>query len=130
MKKKSLRLAGLLLISALSLFSFVSCDKDTYCYLDVTVIDITNNKPIPNAVVKVDMNGSSIFDEGTTDANGQYSTKFAAPAIFNVVAKLYVPDENNPTVLYYRQGVKSIRLKEGEHVETTVIVETDLHRDY
>ena len=39
MKKKCLPLIGILLISALSAIAFSACDKDTFCYLDVTVID-------------------------------------------------------------------------------------------
>ena len=39
MKKKILALACLILIGGLSAFFFGACDKDTNCYVEVTVID-------------------------------------------------------------------------------------------
>ena len=54
MKKKILPLFGLLLISVLSTVAFTSCDKDTWCYLEVTVLDSkNNNQPAAGAWVKV-----------------------------------------------------------------------------
>ena len=133
MKKKSFLLIGALLISALSSMLFTSCDKDTWCYIDVTVVDSKNNDmPSPGAWVKIQYvkaNDSdpdhpttgSISDTGQCDSRGIYSTKFAAPAIFTIVARIDVPDtlNNKP---HYRQGEKSIRLKEGEVVTSTVKV--------
>lgn len=131
MKKNSLFLIGTLLISVLSVLLFTSCDKDTWCYIDVTVIDSKNNNlPAPNAWVKIQYvkeNPSdptnpitgSISDTGQCDASGVYKTRFAAPAIFTVVARVDEPDTLNNR-FYYREGEKSVRLKESETVSTTV----------
>ena len=70
----------------------------------------------------------TLADTGITDANGIYTTKFAAPAIFNVKARLLYQDTLNPNVPYFRQGIKSVRLKEGETVQVTAVVESDIHR--
>ncbi len=131
MKKKSLLLIGTLLISALSTMLFVSCDKDTWCYIDVTVLDSKNeNKPAGGAWVKIQyvkeneadpynpITGT-IADTGQCDASGVYRTKFAAPAIFTILARVDEPDTLNHKS-YYREGEKSIRLKEGETVTATV----------
>lgn len=131
MKKKSLFLVGALLISVLSALLFTSCDKDTWCYIDVTVIDSKNNNlPAPGAWVKIqyvkenDSDPSNpitgtIADTGQCDASGVYKTRFAAPAIFTIVARVDEPDTLNNRS-YYREGEKSVRLKESETVTTTV----------
>ena len=131
MKKKCLLPIGILLISLLSTLAFSSCHKDTWCYLDVTVIDSKhNNAPAGGAWVKVQyvkkndddpMNPivGTIYDTGQCNANGIYKTKFYAPAIFTVQARIKEPDTLNNKE-YYREGEKSIRLKEGEVVSTTV----------
>lgn len=133
MKKKSLFFFGTLLISVLSTTLFSSCDKDTWCYIDVTVLDAKNeNKPAPGAWVKIQYvkeNESdpsnpitgSILDIGQCNSEGLYQTKFAAPAIFTVQARIDEPDDLNNKP-YYRQGEKSVRLKTGETVTTTVKV--------
>lgn len=76
----------------------------------------------------IDMDGSTIRDLGQTNSSGMYSTKFAAPAIFNITSRLDYIDTVNPTLKFYRQGVKSIRLKEGETVSADVIIESDRFR--
>ena len=133
MKKKCFTLFGLLLISALTTLFFTSCDKDTWCYIDVTVTDSKNdNAPAPGAWVKIqyvknneaDPQNSvvgTISDTGQCDNSGIYRTKFAAPAILTVTARIDEPDTLNHK-FYYREGEKSIRLKEGETVTTTVKV--------
>lgn len=128
MKKKNWLIIGILLISLLSATLLTACDKDTWCYLDVTVTDVLDNKPVPDAWVKIDMEGSTIYDKGYTESNGVYSTKFAAPAIFNITVRLPYIDTLNPTTPYYRQGVKSVRLKEGETVSASVILEEEIKR--
>lgn len=128
MKKKRSLFFGFLLISALSSTLFTSCDKDTWCYLDVTVTDIENKQPVEGAWVKIDMNGSTISDLGQTNSSGIYSTKFAAPAIFNITSRLNYVDTNNPNIRFYREGIKSVRLKEGETVSATVVIEHDRAR--
>lgn len=127
MKKTRLLLGGILLISLLSVVVFSACDKDTWCYLEVSVIDQKTNLPAPDAHLLISMEGT-LADTGLTDANGIYTTKFAAPAIFNVKARLLYQDTLNPNVPYFRQGVKSVRLKEGETVQVTAVVESDIHR--
>lgn len=131
MKKKSLLLIGTLLISVLSTCLLTSCDKDTWCYIDVTVVDSKNNdQPAPGAWVKIQYvkeNASdpanpitgTVSDTGQCNEAGIYQTRFAAPAIFTVVARVDEPDTLNHR-FYYREGEKSIRLKEGETVTTTV----------
>ena len=47
--------------------------------------------------------------------------KFAAPAIFTVTARIDEPDTLN-NKYYYREGEKTVRLKEGEAVPVTVKV--------
>ena len=127
MKKNRLFWGGLLLISVLSAFTFSACDKDTWCYVEVMVKDQKTDKAAPGAYVRIAMDGT-IADTGITDENGIYSTKFAAPAIFNVKARILHKDTLNPNVPYFRQGIKSVRLKEGETVQVTAIVESDIHR--
>ena len=137
MKKKILPLFGLLLISVLSTVAFTSCDKDTWCYLEVTVLDSkNNNQPAAGAWVKVqyvkyneDDPASSVVgtisDTTQCDNSGVAKTKFAAPAIFTIMARIDEPDTLNNHRFYYREGEKSVRLKEGEIVTTTVKVISD-----
>ena len=133
MKKKVLSTIGILFISLLSTVAFTSCDKDTWCYLDVTVLDSRNkNVPASGAWVKVQYVKTNeadpqnnvvgtISDTGQCNVNGVYSTKFAAPAIFTVTARIHEPDTLN-NKYYYREGERSVRLKPGEIVTTTVKV--------
>jgi len=133
MKKKILPLFGLLFISVLSTVALTSCDKDTWCYLEVTVLDSKNgNNPAPGAWVKtqyVKNNESdpqnnvvgTIADTGQCDQSGVYRTKFAAPAIFTIMARINEPDTLN-NKFYYRQGERTVRLKEGEVITSTVKV--------
>jgi hypothetical protein len=51
-------------------------------------------------------------------------TKFAAPAIFTIMARIDEPDTLNHKY-YYRQGMRTVRLKEGEVVTSTVKVTGD-----
>ena len=78
MKKNCLVLGGILLISLLSTLVFSACDKDTWCYLEVSVKDLKGNIQ-GDAHVRISMQGT-IEDIGATNANGVYTTKFAAPA--------------------------------------------------
>ncbi|MBQ3983462.1 MAG: hypothetical protein II633_06785 [Bacteroidales bacterium] len=137
MKKKSLLLIGTLLISVLSTSLLTSCNKDTWCYIDVTVVDSKNqDMPAPGAWVKIQYvkdNPSdpsnpitgTISDTGQCNEMGIYKTRFAAPAIFTVTARIDEPDTLNNHRFYYREGEKSVRLKEGEIVTTTVKVISD-----
>ena len=61
----------------------------------------------------------TIADTGQCNENGIYKTRFAAPAIFTIIARVDEPDTLN-SKKYYREGEKSIRLKEGEVVTATV----------
>ncbi len=136
MKKKALPLLGILLISALSTAIFASCEKDTFCYLEVTVLDAKNNNlPAPGAWVKTQYVKNNeqdpennvvgtISDTGQCDQNGVYRTKFAAPAIFTIMARIDEPDTVNHK-FFYRQGERTVRLKEGETVTSTVKVTGD-----
>ncbi len=136
MKKKILPILGILLISTLSAIAFSSCEKDTFCYLEVTVLDSKNNNlPAPGAWVKVQYvkNNESdpdnnvvgtISDTVQCDQNGVAKTKFSAPAIMTIQARIDEPDTVNHK-FYYRQGERTVRLKEGEVVTSTVKVTGD-----
>ena len=136
MKKKTLPILGLLFISALSFLSFGSCEKDTKCYIEVTVLDSRkDNMPAPGAWVKIqyvknsedDTNSNvvgTISDTGQCDQNGVYRTFFYAPAIFTIQARIDEPDSVNHK-FYYREGERTVRLKEGETVTSSVKVTSD-----
>lgn len=130
MKKKGLFLSGLLFVSVLGIGALHSCDKDTNSYLEVTVANQSDSHCIPNAHVVISMNRGTIADSGYTDENGVYSTKFAAPAVFDIKAQLTVID--TPTYkpeegwFSHRDGQSSVRLKEGETVTATVYLEPNI----
>lgn len=133
MKKKILTFIGLFLISGLSTIFFSACDDDTNCYVRVSVIDEATKMPVSGVFVKIDIDSSYINAQGTTDMLGQFFAQFTAPAIYNVSIKkeggydtLYTPDQ----FYCYRKGNNTIRLKEGDTVETTVILESTIIREY
>lgn len=133
MKKKILALTCLLLIGGLSAFFFGACDKDTNCYVEVTVIDEITKLPVKGANVKIDIDNSYVNAEGITDAAGQFKTQFSAPAIFNVAVTYETGyDETyTPDIFYcYRKGNNTIRLKEGETVYCTVNLEAAVIAEY
>lgn len=140
MKKKGLIALGVLFFSALGVISFQSCDKDTYSYLDVTVIDQSTGHVVPAAAVSISASGSTVGDFGYTDADGVYSTKFAAPAVFDINARMFIKETvtdtlSNPARVRYtdsyfhRDGASSIRLKESETVDATVYINGDMLSD-
>jgi len=133
MKKKNFILACLILMGGLSSFFFGSCDKDTNCYVEVTVIDEVTKKPVKNVFVKIDIDNSYVNAEGYTNAAGRFDAEFSAPALFNVSAtyetgydETYTPD----AFYCYRKGNNTIRLKEGEVVKCTVILEEPVIIEY
>ena len=133
MKKKILTLVCLILIGGLSTLYFASCDKDTNCYVQITVVDEVTHAPIQGVFVKIDIENSYINAEGYTDAAGIFNATFAAPAIYNVAAKYETGyDETyTPELFYcYRKGNNTIRLKEGDTVYSTINLETEIQRDY
>ncbi len=135
--KKNITSAVLALIfSTLTIFAFVSCDKDTKCKLEVNVVRSDNNLPVSGAHITIGKQGATITDEGTSDANGMYTTTFDAPAIFDVVAEQKVYTMVYDTI-YGKMGIieridvdsvykgryintTSVRLKDGETVDCTV----------
>ncbi|MCR4813130.1 MAG: carboxypeptidase-like regulatory domain-containing protein [Bacteroidales bacterium] len=129
MKKKSIFAAAALLVSALGLTTLVSCDKDTLCYVKVTVVDEANgNAPVKGAYVKIDNNGSSIYKEGATNDNGVFQTNFPAPAIFDVhVLDSAVWDTNYNRYMGYRTGEATFKLKTAETVDVTVVLDDQVH---
>ena len=140
MKKKGLIALGVLFFSVLGVISFQSCDKDTYSYLDVTVIDQNTGRVVPAAAVAISAVGSTVGDFGYTDDEGVYSTKFAAPAVFDISARMFITEIitdtlPNPTRVRYtnsyfhRDGTSSIRLKESETVAATVYIDGDMLSD-
>lgn len=150
MKKTFVAFAFAVLISALSLVSFVSCDKDTDCGLKVEVLKKNTNEPVSDVQISIGHTGGTINASGTTDANGMFEATFHAPAIFDVYACKYeyatfydtfqVPyqymDPTYGMVQGYRDSIyvheerigkrtalTSVRLKDGETVETTLYLD-------
>lgn len=133
MKKKIFAIACLILTIALSTILFDSCDKDTNCYVEVTVVDETTLAPISGAFVKIDIDSSYINAQGITNAAGRFDAVFAAPAIFNVnVTYEDGYDETHTPAEYYcyRTGSNTIKLKEGDTVAVTVNVEAYVHKEF
>ncbi len=133
MKKKILSFTLLILMGGLSAFFFGACDKDTNCYVEITVIDEITNLPVKGANVKIDIDNSYVNAEGVTNAAGRFDAVFSAPAIFNVAVKYETgyDDTYTPDVFYcYRKGNNTIRLKEGETVKSTVILEEAIIAEY
>lgn len=133
MKKKILTFIGLFLISGLSAAFFSACDDDTNCYVRVNVIDEETKKPVSNVFVKIDIDSSYVSAEGLTNVQGQFFAQFTAPAIYNVSAKYETGYDSMYTIdqfYCYRKGNNTIRLKEGDTVETTVILESEIVREY
>jgi len=133
MKKKILAVACAFLISGLAIFNFISCDKDTHCYLQVTVKN-SDGLTVSGANVKIDIDSSYVSREGVTNASGRFDTEFPAPAIFNINAtyesaefytEIYPPDN----WFCYQKGSNTVRLKEGEIVEATVTLDPGICRD-
>ena len=133
MKKKILALFSLLLMGGLSIVFFNSCDKDTTCYVKVLVLDEDTRMPLSGVNVRfLDIDTSYGVAQGITDGAGLFETQFKAPAILNVEAiyetgydEIFTPD------LYFchRDGSNTVRLKEGETVETTIVIESTIKQD-
>lgn len=134
MKKKNLILTLALLISGVSAaLTFGSCDKDTNCYVKVTVVDETTQRALKGAFVKIDIDSSYQKAQGYTDATGTFEAMFLAPAIFNVNATYedgYDSVYTRNQYYCYRKGSNTIRLKEGDTVFSTVTISHDIHREY
>lgn len=134
MKKKNLILALALLIGGVSASLLMgACDRDTNCYVQVSVIDETTNKPLKGAFVKIDIDSSYVKAEGYSDAQGIFNATFTAPAIFNVNATYedgYDEEYTRTNYYCYRKGSSNIRLKEGDTIYTTVLITSDIYRQY
>ncbi|MDO4217872.1 MAG: hypothetical protein Q4D03_06850 [Bacteroidales bacterium] len=134
MKKKNLIFALALLIGGVSAALMMNaCDKDTNCYVQVSVVDETSNKPLKNAFVKIDIDSSYVKAEGYTDVAGLFNATFTAPAIFNVNATYedgYDSVYTRDTYICYRKGSNTVRLKEGDTVYSTVVITKDIYREY
>ena len=116
MKKKFNISALILFFSLLPTAIFISCDKDTNCYLDVLVLEEGERTPVSGAKIIIDQESGSVYAEGVTEGNGKFSTYFTAPAILNVTAEMLVDAENNG----YRRGSTTVRTVEGETRTATV----------
>jgi hypothetical protein len=133
MKKKILAIVCLALIGGLSIFSISACDKDTNCYVQITVVDEVTHAPIPGVFVKIDIEDSYVNAQGLTNEAGRFDTVFSAPAIFNVAAIYetgYDSVYTRQNFFCYRKGNNTIRLKEGDTVYSTVNLESEIHREY
>ena len=118
MKKKILLASAVLFFSILPLSFFTSCDKDTNCYLEVSVIDDGTKLPIPLATIDITQSGGGIVQaHGVTDNDGSFSTTFKAPAIIKVKASLPIPASQGGGE---RRGETQVRLIEGETISAKI----------
>ena len=122
MNKKSILFPALLFISLLTPVFFSSCDKDTNCYLDVYVVEEGSRKAVSGAKIEITQEQGAIHDEGVTDAEGKYSTRFPAPAILTINATLVEDVENNG----HRDGSTTVRTTDGETVSATVTLASEI----
>lgn len=134
MKKKILALACLFLMGGLSICFFNSCDKDTTCKVKISVIDEETRAPMSGVFVKfLDIDTSFGISEGITSVAGTFETEFKAPAILNVHATYETGYDDSvftrERYYCYREGSNTVRLKEGETVEATIVVESDIKQD-
>ena len=130
--KKITLLSVLLLMGCLSILTLSRCDKDTNCYVNVSVIDETTKRPVSGVFIKIDIDSSFINASGRTDATGTFRATFAAPAIFNVAATYETGyDDEYPIEDFrcYRKGNNTVRLLEGDTVFTTINLEPDIIRE-
>ena len=112
MKKKILFASVMLFFSILPMLLFTGCDKDTNCYLEVSVIDDDTKAPIPNAIIDISQSGGGVVHvQGVTDNGGNFKATFKAPAIVKVKASLPRPDAQGGGE---RRGETQVRLLEGE----------------
>lgn len=116
MRKKIKLITVLLVFSLLPLTLFTACDKDTNCYLDVSVIDMTTKKPIKDVQIDVKQDGGMVKAHGKTDKTGHYTTQFSAPAIVLIKADLSVANNG------HRRAEMSVRLQDGETVEAEILL--------
>ena len=133
MKKKIFALACLILMGGLSICFFNSCDKDTTCRVKISVIDEETSLPLSGVFVRfLDIDTSFGVSQGVTNSAGLFETQFKAPAILNVEAiyetgydEIFTPD------LYFchRDGSNTVRLKEGETIEATIVIEKTIKQD-
>lgn len=131
MKKKNITLAVTLFFSLLPTALFLSCDKDTNCYLEVQVFDGSSENTISGVVVEIYQSVCDTTDYnytiGTTDESGMFKATFSAPGILKIRAN-YTLDTIRPdlTVGYRRNDPEtSTRIVEGETVKASVHMNTD-----
>lgn len=128
MKKKNLLLSAVLFLSILPIILFVSCDRDTNCYLEVQVVDSDKTTPISNAWVKIHQNsGTLINDSIIVDEHGIYNTKYAAPGIIQLNASTLYFVEMLDFPIGERRGETSVRLVEGETVVAKIIIKDSVY---
>mgnify|MGYP003291736312 CR=1 FL=1 len=82
--KKCLITVSLLVITALFVNIFISCDKDTDCTIVVTVIDGQTQLPVPGANIFFGHDSCDFNVEAVTDAEGKYSHTYKSPAIYEM----------------------------------------------
>lgn len=134
MKKKISILTALFLMGGLSICFFNSCDKDTTCRVNISVLDGKTRTPMEGVFVRfLDIDTSFGTTEGLTNTAGIFSTEFKAPAIINVEATYETGYDDSVITreLYYchRDGSNTVRLKEGETVEATIVLDTTIKQD-
>lgn len=131
MKKKNTTLAALLFFSLLPMTLFLSCDKDTNCYLEVQVYNGSTENPISGASVELYQTACDTSDynytAGVTDENGVFKATYPAPGILKVRVRRILDTVRPDRSIGYRRNdpETSTRLKEGETVTATVHLNTD-----
>ena len=138
MKRSIKIITGLLIFSVVTIATLVSCDKDTKCKLKVNVVT-REGRIKPWVSVSVNQKGSTLGQSGYTDANGKFETTFNAPAIYNIVVMDTINEwvyndvvldefgttrrDSNYVFVGYYTGRETVRLKDGETVEKTVVLD-------
>ncbi|MBR5832260.1 MAG: carboxypeptidase regulatory-like domain-containing protein [Bacteroidales bacterium] len=124
MMKKCLITVSLLIITALSVNIFISCDKETDCTIVVTVIDGQTQLPVPGANIFFGHDSSDFNVEAVTDAEGKYTHVYKSPAIYEMRAWIDYQVEIDAQYYWaiHKEGYNSFRLREGEIIERDLVL--------
>lgn len=122
--KKCLITVSLLVITALFVNIFISCDKDTDCTIVVTVIDGQTQLPVPGANIFFGHDSCDFNVEAVTDAEGKYSHTYKSPAIYEMRSWIDYEVEIDAQSYWaiHKEGYNSFRLREGEIIERDLVL--------
>ena len=138
MKRNLSIIAGLLIFSIVTIATLISCDKDTDCKLKVNVVT-REGRAKPWVSISINQKGAQLGQTGYTDAEGRFEATFSAPAIYNIVVMDTINEwvyndvvidefgntrrDSNYVFVGYYTGRETVRLKDGETVEKTVVLD-------